>query len=100
MALGCCCIAIFLVWLAVAQAIYGETIRLRAGGLDAAFRSTSVTTPAGWTLIVVGNGVGFLFAVAGLRPLSVVSFPLLLDRDVGAAERGAHLDSEAVPQIR
>ena len=35
-------------------------------------------------LIMIGNGVGFLFAVAALI-LSVVSFPLLLDRDVGAA---------------
>jgi uncharacterized membrane protein len=34
------------------------------------------------TLIVVGNGVGFLFAVLVLM-ISVVSFPLLLDRDVG-----------------
>ena len=40
-------------------------------------------TPAGWNLILVGNGVGFLFAVVVLT-VSVVSFPLLLDRDVGA----------------
>src|SRR5207248_3909375 len=39
----------------------------------------------GWTLIVLGNGIGFLFAVAVLS-ISVVSFPLLLDRDVGAVE--------------
>src|SRR6185312_2531439 len=37
---------------------------------------------AGWTMIVVGIGVGFLFALAVLA-ISVVSFPLLLDRDVG-----------------
>src|SRR5262249_46129883 len=37
-----------------------------------------------WTLILVGNFVGFLFAVVALT-ISVVSFPLLLDRDVGAA---------------
>jgi uncharacterized membrane protein len=42
-----------------------------------------LTTPAGWTLIIVGNGVGFLFAAVVLT-ISVVSFPLLLDRDVGA----------------
>jgi uncharacterized membrane protein len=42
-----------------------------------------LTTPAGWTLIIVGNGIGFLFAAAVLA-ISVVSFPLLLDRDVGA----------------
>ncbi len=40
------------------------------------------TTGAGWTLIIVGNTVGFLFAVLVLT-ISVVSFPLLLDRDVG-----------------
>ena len=33
-------------------------------------------------MIVVGVGVGFLFAVLVLA-ISVVSFPMLLDRDVG-----------------
>jgi uncharacterized membrane protein len=36
-------------------------------------------------LIIVGNLVGFLFAVLVLT-ISVVSFPLLLDRDVGVVE--------------
>src|SRR5262249_58967892 len=49
-----------------------------------------LTTRAGWTLIIVGNGVGLLFAILVLT-ISVVSFPLLLDRDVGAA--GALLTS-------
>jgi uncharacterized membrane protein len=40
------------------------------------------TTDAGWTMVVVGMGVGFLFALLVLA-ISVVSFPLLLDRDVG-----------------
>jgi hypothetical protein len=44
----------------------------------------NVTASAGWTLIIVGNGVGFLFAVM-VPTISVVSFPLLLDRDLGAA---------------
>jgi uncharacterized membrane protein len=42
------------------------------------------TTRAGLMLIVVGNGVGFLFAL-GVLVISVVSFPMLVDRDVGAA---------------
>src|SRR5205085_3776873 len=42
------------------------------------------TTSAGWTMIVVGIGVGFLFAVFVLS-ISVVSVPLLLDREVGLA---------------
>ena len=37
---------------------------------------------SGWALIIVGGGVGFLFAVV-VFTLSVVSFPMLLDRDVG-----------------
>ena len=36
----------------------------------------------GWAMIVVGVGVGFLFSLLVLA-ISVVSFPLLLDRDVG-----------------
>jgi uncharacterized membrane protein len=48
----------------------------------AAFFSDVFTTGAGWTMIAVGVGVGFLFAVLVLA-ISVVSFPLLLDRDVG-----------------
>lgn len=43
-----------------------------------------LTTTPGWRLIVVGTGVGFLFAALVLT-ISAVSFPLLLDRDVGAA---------------
>jgi uncharacterized membrane protein len=41
-------------------------------------------TPAGWKLIIFGTGVGFLFAALVLT-IGVVSFPLLVDRDVGAA---------------
>jgi len=40
------------------------------------------TTSAGWAMIVIGIGVGFTFALLVLS-ISVVSFPLLLDRDVG-----------------
>ena len=40
------------------------------------------TTSAGWTLIIVGCGVGFLFALLSFA-VGVVSFPMLVDRDVG-----------------
>jgi uncharacterized membrane protein len=43
-----------------------------------------LTTDAGWKLILFGNAAGFFFALVVLV-ISVVSFPLLLDRDVGAA---------------
>jgi len=41
-----------------------------------------LTTSKGWTLIIVGCGVGFIFAVVVLA-ISAVSFPMLLDRNVG-----------------
>ena len=44
-----------------------------------------LTTPQGWWLIIVGCGVGFLFALVALC-ISVVSFPLMLDRHAGAGE--------------
>src|SRR4029453_1216324 len=42
-------------------------------------------TSDGWLLIIVGCGVGFLFAVAALC-VSVVSFPLMLDRHATAID--------------
>ena len=44
------------------------------------FRSV-LTTREGWAMMVVGNLVGFLFALIVLT-MTVVSFPLLLDRDM------------------
>jgi uncharacterized membrane protein len=83
-ALGLLLLAIFAVWLAVAHAIYVASF----GGQDAmtltAFVRRVFTTPEGQNLIIVGNAVGFLFAVLAFS-LSVVSFPLLLDRHVGVA---------------
>jgi uncharacterized membrane protein len=38
-------------------------------------------TQRGWAMIGIGIGVGFLFALVVLAT-SVVSFPLLIDRDV------------------
>ena len=49
------------------------------------FAERVLTTTQGWWLIVVGCGVGFLFAVLALC-VSVVSFPLMLDRHAGVAD--------------
>jgi uncharacterized membrane protein len=81
--LGVLLIVIFLLWIAVAQAIYIATFGNSPPGSIPNFLRQVFTTPEGWTLIVVGNGVGFLFALAVLM-IGVVSFPLLLDRNVGA----------------
>jgi uncharacterized membrane protein len=80
--LGLVLLAIFLLWLAAAQAIYLVTLGPEPPvSLDAFVRDV-LTTGAGWAMIVVGVGVGFLFAVLVLT-ISVVSFPLLLDRGGG-----------------
>jgi uncharacterized membrane protein len=78
-------LAIFALWIAIAQAIYISTFGYEPAASIPHFLRQVLTTPAGWTLIIVGNGVGFLFAVAVLT-ISIVSFPLLVDRDVGAVE--------------
>ena len=83
-ALGLLLMAIFLIWLAVADAIYIAYFGYHGPASIGQFVSDVFNTRAGWMLIVVGTGVGFLFAVLVLA-ISAISFPLLLDRDVGAA---------------
>src|ERR1700689_2047618 len=83
-ALGLLLMAIFLVWLAVAEAIYVANFGYHAPASIGQFISDIFHTRAGWMVIFVGTGVGFLFAVLVLT-ISAISFPLLLDRDVGAA---------------
>jgi uncharacterized membrane protein len=83
-ALGLLLMAIFLIWLAVAEAIYIANFGYTPPASISRFTRDVLETPAGWRLIIEGTGVGFLFAVVVLT-ISAVSFPLLLDRDVGAA---------------
>ncbi len=83
-ALGLLLMAIFLLWLVAAEAIYIANFGYSPPASIGRFVTDVFTTPAGWMLIVVGTGVGFLFAVVALS-VGAISFPLLLDRDVGAA---------------
>jgi len=78
--LGLLLIAIFLLWLACAQAVYMLTLGPKPPVSVGAFVHDVFATPAGWAMIVIGCGAGFLFALVALT-ISVVSFPLLLDRD-------------------
>ena len=82
-ALGAILMIVFLIWLATAQLLYQSLFGYGSPESIGQFLSDILTTSAGWTLIIAGNGIGFLFAVLVLT-ISVVSFPLLLDRDVGA----------------
>jgi uncharacterized membrane protein len=80
--LGLMLVAIFLLWLVAAEAIYAATLGPEPPASVGSFVSDVFTTGAGWAMIAIGVGVGFLFALAVLV-ISVVSFPLLLDRDGG-----------------
>jgi uncharacterized membrane protein len=84
LALGILLTILFLVWVATAHAIYVAYFGYAAPASIGQFVHDLFATSAGWKLIIVGNGVGFLFAVVALL-ISVVSFPLLLDHEVGAA---------------
>ena len=81
--LGLVLLAIFVAWLIAAQTMYAQIM----GGAEPAslgeFARQTLATPAGHQLIVVGNTVGFAFALLVLV-ISVVSFPMLIDRDVSA----------------
>jgi uncharacterized membrane protein len=83
-ALGVVLLVIFMAWLFTAQALYEWLYGYKPVESLPAFLSEALTTPRGWTLIILGNLIGFVFAVVVLA-MSVISFPLLLDRDVGAA---------------
>ncbi len=100
--LGIVLMFIYIVWLSGAQIIYEANFGRSAGlvplrVIDSAqnapvmaapetvmeFANQLFTTTAGWMLIVVGCAVGLVFAVTVLA-LSVVSFPMILDRNVSA----------------
>ena len=80
--LGGLLLVIFTVWLATAHAIYEARFGDYEPTTLTEFARRVLFTPQGQELIVVGNAVGFLFAALAFA-LSVVSFPLLLDRNVG-----------------
>jgi len=80
--LGFFLLAIFVAWLFAAYLIYTATLGPEPPVSAGAFVMDVLTTAAGWAMIVLGVGVGFGFAVVALA-ISVVSFPMLLDRDVG-----------------
>jgi len=73
---------LFGLWLLCAWAIYGATFGAAPPASAAEFLSRLFTTPAGWTLIVVGNLVGLVFAAVALA-VSVISFPMLVDLRAG-----------------
>ena len=83
--LGVFLFALFATWIAAADAIYVATFGYAPAASIPDFAQRVLTTPEGWSLIIIGCGVGFLFAVVALC-VSVVSFPLMLDRHATAID--------------
>ncbi len=75
--------AVFTLWLTAAQALYESQFGSAPPMALDALLNQVFTTPQGWNLIIVGNLIGLAFAIFVLCT-TVIAFPLLLDRDVGA----------------
>jgi uncharacterized membrane protein len=84
MALGVVLLVIFFAWMATARMLYESLFGYAAPDSYSRFINEVFTTSQGLSLILLGNLLGFVFAVVVLS-ISVISFPLLLDRDVGVA---------------
>ena len=83
-AVGVMMLVIFTVWLLVAQVLYEQLFGPGSPPTFAAFTSEVFGTPEGQWLMLWGNLIGAGFAAVALAT-SVITLPLLLDRDVGAA---------------
>lgn len=80
-AMGLMMLTLFLLWLGAAQLVYDLTLGTLRPGSVGDFARLLFSTPEGWQMIVLGNLVGVIFSVVALA-LSVVSFPMMLDREV------------------
>src|SRR5450755_4420187 len=80
--LGLVLMITFGLWLAAAWGIYLSTFGPAPITSLTQFIHDVFRTPGGQLMTVIGIGVGFLFALFAMT-ISIVSFPLLLDRDVG-----------------
>lgn len=78
--LGLLLAVIFFLWIATAWGIYALTLGPEPPASATGFMRDVLATPAGWAMIVLGIGVGFLFACLSFA-ISVASFPLMVDRD-------------------
>ena len=82
--LGLLVVALFLGWVAAANTIFVMTLGDAWSASIGNFATAVLTTKQGWMMIILGNAVGLVFAVAALA-IGVVSFPMLLDKQCGLA---------------
>jgi uncharacterized membrane protein len=81
LSLGLILLVIFACWVFTAQALYVSLFGSTPPESFTRFIGDILGTSQGWKLIGFGTGIGFVFAVVALS-MSVVSFPMLLDRNV------------------
>lgn len=80
--LGVYLMGLFVVWMFAAKYIYDLTLGPLPPTSLMGFAQDVLTTGAGWQMIIFGMATGFVFAAAVLV-LSLISFPMLIDRRVG-----------------
>ena len=73
---------IFAFWLYAAHLIWQVTLGPEPYQNVFDFLRDTLTTRAGWEMILFGSGVGLVFAAVVLC-ISMISFPMLIDRPVG-----------------
>jgi uncharacterized membrane protein len=76
---------IFFAWLIAAGALYATLFNWATPSSIPQFLAMVFTTPQGWALIIGGAVIGAIFGWVVLA-LSVVSIPMLVDRNVTAAQ--------------
>ena len=81
---GIMLMAVFGGWLAAAGIIHGLFFGTQPPATVGALLTQIFTTPRGWAMFLIGNGVGLIFAIVVLAT-SVVSLPMLIDKRVDAA---------------
>jgi uncharacterized membrane protein len=83
--LGIVLLAILAAWLLTAQLMYGATVAHEHPASVSAFVRDVLFTGPGIAMIIGGFAAGFVFAVCVLC-ISLISFPLLLDRNVSVTQ--------------
>jgi uncharacterized membrane protein len=81
--MGALLLTIFFAWLISAIAIYNWTFEAFVPNSMEDFADAIFSTQAGTNLMIFGLGIGFIYTILVLS-ISVISFPLLLDRNVDA----------------
>ena len=72
----------YFLWIVTASLLHTLTMGdVRYGGASE-FLQAVTGTPGGWAMMLIGIPLGFCFALVALA-VSVLSFPMLIDRDVG-----------------